>query len=163
MILVFSGIANAQISGQLFQYESEFPGVQVYFKNSDQKVESNFDGYFKLPMPKGNEKNDLILCGYGMTIEIQNLKFESTKLDLGKIELPAFKIIESNEFEKLTKSEKENCYPMYCYTELLGYSYTNELENEYLILNCKEKITEFKYNSITKTITVDWNTIKECE
>ena len=61
LILVFSGIANAQISGQLFQYESEFPGVQVYFKNSGQKVESDFDGYFKLPIQKGTEKNDLIL------------------------------------------------------------------------------------------------------
>jgi hypothetical protein len=160
---VFSGIANAQISGQLFQDESEFPGVQVYFKNSDQKVESDFDGYFKLPIPKGSVKNDLILSGYGMIIEIQNVEFGTTKLDLGKIELPTFKIIESNGFEKLTESEKENCYPMYCYTQLLGYSYTNELENKYLNLNCKEKITEFVYDPNSKTITIDWNIIKECE
>jgi hypothetical protein len=162
LILVFSGIANAQISGQLFQYESEFPGVQVYFKNSDKKVESDFDGYFKLEIPNGAEKNQLILSGYGMTVEIENLEFD-TKLDLGKIEFPAFKIIEIEEFENLTESEKENCYPLYCWTDLLGYSYTNELENEFIILNCKKRITEFEFNSIDKTITVDWKTIKHCE
>ena len=163
MILVFSRIANAQISGQLFQDESEFPGVQIYFKNSDKKVESDFDGYFKLEIPSGIKKNDLILSGYGITIEIKNLEFDSTKLDLGKIEFPAFKIIDIDEFEKLTKLEKQNCYPIYCWTDLLGYSYKNKLKNEFLTLNCKEKITEFEFNQIAKTITLDWNTIKNCE
>ncbi|WP_157588884.1 hypothetical protein [Psychroserpens burtonensis] len=163
LILVLSGIANAQISGQLFQDESEFPGVQVYFKNSDKKVESDFDGYFKLEIPSRIEKSDLILSGYGITIEIKNLEFDTAKLDLGKIEFPAFKIIDIDEFEKLTKLEKQNCYPIYCWTDLLGYSYTNELENEFLTLNCKEKITEFEFNQIAKTITLDWNTIKNCE
>ena len=98
-----------------------------------------------------------------MTIEIQNLEFDTTNLDLGIIELPAFKSIEINEFEELTESEKENCYPIYCWTQLLGYTDTNELENEYLTLNCKEKITEFEYDRTTKTVTLDWSIIKECE
>ena len=106
LIFVFSGIANAQISGQLFLEESEIPGIQVYFKNSEQKVESDFYGYFNLPIPKGTEKNDLILSGYGITIEIQNVEINTTKFDLGKIEFPAFKSIKINEYEKLTESEK---------------------------------------------------------
>ena len=163
MIIVFSGIANAQISGQLFQYESEFPGVQVYFKSSEQKVESDFDGFFKSLIPKGNEKNDLILSGYGMTIEIQNFISDSTMLDLGKIEIPTFKSIEINEYEQLTEPKKENCYPIYHWTQLIGYTYTLELENDYITLNCEQKITDFEYNSETKTIKINWNIIKNCE
>ena len=163
LILVFNGIANAQISGQLFQYESELPLVNVYFKNSDQKVESDFDGYFKLPIPTGNDKNSLILNLGVMIIEIQNVEIGTAELDLGKIELPAFKSLEIDEFEQLTESEKEDCYPIYCWTDLLGYIYTSKLENEFLTLNCKQKITDFQYNSITKTIIVDWNLIKGCE
>lgn len=163
LIFVFSGIVNAQISGQLIQDESEIPGIQVYFKNSEQKVESDFDGYFKLPIPKGTEKNDLILSGNGITIEIQNVEIETTKFDLGKIEFPAFKRIEINEYDKLTESEKENCYPIYHWTELLGYYYTRKLEKDYLILNCNQEITNFKYNSESKTIKIEWNTIRNCK
>ena len=163
LIFVFSGIVNAQISGQLIQDESEIPGIQVYFKNSEQKVESDFDGYFKLPIPKGTEKNDLILSGNGITIEIQNVEIDTTKFDLGKIEFPALKSIKINEYDKLTETEKENCYPIYHWTELVGYYYTKKLEKDYLTLNCNQEITNSEYNSVNKTIKVDWNTIRNCK
>lgn len=163
LIFVFSGIANAQISGQLFLEESEIPGIQVYFKNSERKVESDFEGYFKLHIPKGTEKNDLILSGYGITIEIQNVEIDTTNFDLGKIEFPAFKSIKINEYDKLTETEKENCYPLYHWTELVGYYYTKKLEKDYLTFNCNEEITNFEYNSVSKTIKVEWNTIKNCK
>jgi hypothetical protein len=163
LIFVLSGIANAQISGQLFQNRSEIPGIEVYFKNSEQKVESDFNGYFKLPMPKGTEKNDLILSGYGITIEIQNVEIDTTKYDLEKFEFPAFKSIKINEYDKLTETEKENCYPIYHWTELVGYFYTKKLEKDYLTFNCNEEITNFEYNSVSKTIKVEWNTIKNCK
>ena len=163
LIFVFSGIVNAQISGQLIQDESEIPGIQVYFKNSEQKVESDFDGYFKLPIPKGNEKDVLILSGFGITIEIQDVEIDTTKIDLGKIEFPALKSIKINEYDKLTETEKENCYPIYHWTELVGYYYTRELEKDYLTLNCNQEITNSEYNSVNKTIKVDWNTIRNCK
>ena len=160
---MFSGIAVAQISGQLFQYESEFPGVQVYFKYFDQKVESDFDGHFKLPIPSGTEEKDLIIDLGGMIIEIQNVELGNGKLDLGKIQLPVFKSIEIVEFEQLSESEKASCYPIYCWTELLGYLYSNKLEHKYLTMNCQQKITDFEYDSTTKTVKVEWNSIKDCQ
>ena len=98
MILAFSGIANAQISGQLFLDESEIPGVEVYFKNSDLKINSDFDGFFELQIPERITKADLILKDRELSVEIRNLEFEFTKLDLGKIELPTFKIIDIEEY-----------------------------------------------------------------
>ncbi len=163
MILAFSGIANAQISGQLFLDKSEIPGIEVYLKNSDIKTNSDFDGFFELQLPKGTAKGDLIIKDWELSVEIRNLEFKTTKLDLGKIELPTFKSIDIEEYEQLSESEKESCYPIKHYANLLGYWYTNKLENEYLILNCKNKITEFEYNPNTKTVSVDWNLIKECK
>jgi len=163
LILAFSGIANAQISGQLFLDESEIPGVEVYFKNSDFKINSDFDGFFELQIPERIAKADLILKDRELSVEIRNLEFEFTKLDLGKIELPTFKSIDIDEYKKLSELEKKSCYPIKHYTNLLGYWYTNKLENDYLTLNCKNKITEFEYNPETKTVSVDWNLIKDCE
>tara|TARA_R110002126_G_scaffold290629_2_gene448050 strand:+ start:2876 stop:3394 length:519 start_codon:yes stop_codon:yes gene_type:complete len=163
LFLALSGISFAQISGQLFHDKSESPGIEIYFKNSEQKVESDFDGYFSLKVPKGNKKNDLIINVYGLKILILNLEYEKGKLNLGKIELPIFKSIEINEFKQLSEKERESCQPVYHYAQLLGYFYTNKLENEYLILNCEEKIKDFEFNSKTKIITVEWNTIKNCE
>ena len=163
LFLAFSGISFAQISGQLFQDKSEFPGIEIYFKNSEQKVESDFDGYFSIEVPKGNKKNDLIINVYGLKVLILNIEDEKGKLNLGKIELPIFKSIEISEFEQLSKKEKESCQPVYHYAQLLGYFYTNKLENEYLLLNCEEKIKNFEYNSETKIITLEWRTIKNCE
>jgi hypothetical protein len=162
-ILAFEGIANAQISGQIFQDESEIPGVEIYFKSSDKQTESDFDGYFKLQIQQDKEKDDLIIKDRELIVEIRNLEFGNAKLDLGKIELPTFKSIDIDEYEQLSESEKESCYPIKHYANLLGYWYTNKLEKEYLILNCKNKITEFEYNQETKTVSVDWNLIKDCE
>jgi hypothetical protein len=163
LILAFSGIASAQISGQLFQDESEIPGVEIYFKNSNKKTESDFDGFFKLQIPDGTGKDDLILKDRGLYVEIRNLEFGFTKLELGEIELPIFKSISIEEYEQLSELEKDSCYPIKHWADLLGYLYTNKLENEYLILNCKNKITKFEFNPDTKTVSVDWNLIKHCE
>lgn len=173
MILVFSRIGNAQISGQLFQYESEFPLAKVSIRGESKSVESDFDGNFTIEIDENLKSIDLIIDSNqdqtdksfkALKVVIQNLKLDNeTQLELGKIELPSFKSIEIYEFEKLSKSEKENCYPIYCWTQLLGYTFTNKLENDYLTLNCKNKITEFEYNPVTKTVSVDWNSIKDCE
>jgi hypothetical protein len=163
LIIVFSGIANAQISGQLFQYESELPLAEVYLKNSDKKVESDFDGYFKLPITIETKKCNLIFNLGELIIEIQNVEFDSSKLDLGKIHLPEFKSIEIDEYNELTESEKDNCRAIYHWTQLIGYLYTNELQNDYLDLNCKKRIKKFEFNPITKTVIVDWNLMTECK
>ena len=171
LIIIFSGIANAQISGQLFQYESEFPAGKISIEKESDYVESDFDGNFEIDTPKNIEKFDLIINLYqgnphtyfkSLKIIIENVN-DTSNIDLGKINLPSFKSIEIDEYEQLSESEKVNCYPIRHYANLLGYRYTNKLENEYLILNCENKITEFEYNPETKTVTVDWNLIKDCE
>ena len=50
-------------------------------------------------------------------------------------------------------TRKENFAAVYCYTELLGYYNESELESNFLSINCEEKITDFEYNPINKTIT----------
>ena len=173
LIIVFSGIANAQISGQLFQYESEFPAGKISIDQESDFVESDFDGNFEIEIPKNLEKFDLIINlnqgnphAYFKTLKIiiKNVKIKNTsKIDLGKINLPSFKSIEIDEYEQLNESEKKHCYPIRHYANLLGYWYTNKLENEYIILNCENNITEFEYNPETKIVSVNWNLIKHCE
>ena len=139
------------------------PGAEIKFKESDKGVMADFDGNFVLPLESDIKNNSLIISYAGLSIEMKNIEFSNGKLDIGKFEIPYFKDISITEFEQLSESEKENCLPTYCWGQLLGYFSTNKLEKEYLTLNCKEKITEFEFNSTTKTITVDWNKIKECE
>ncbi|MCI2230485.1 hypothetical protein MC378_14995 [Polaribacter sp. MSW13] len=163
LFLEFSEYSKAQISGQLFHDKSESPGIEIYFKNFGQKVESDFDGYFNLAFPRKNKKNDLIINVYGLKILILNIVSKQGKLNLGKVELPIFKSIEPSEFEQLSEKERKSCQPVYHYAQLLGYFYTNKLENEFLLLNCKEKIKDFEFNSETKTITIEWKKLKNCE
>ena len=173
LTLALKGIVNAQITGQLFQSESEFPLAKVALLGESQYVESDFDGNFAIEISNNLENVDLVIdlnqvitdsTFRALKIIIKDLKFDDrTKLELGKIELPAFKSIEVSEFERLSKSEQENCYPIYCWTQLLGYSFTNELENEYLILNCEDRITEFEYNPATKIVKIEWDVIKDCK
>lgn len=163
LILIFCRITNAQIHGQLFLGKSEVSGAEVYLKNSDLKTNSDFDGFFELQTLKGTEKGDLIIKYRELSVEIRNLEYRSTKLDLGKIELPTFKSIDVEEYEQLSELEKKSCYPIKHYANLLGYWYTNKLDKDYLILNCKNKITEFEYNPVTKIVSVDWKLIKHCE
>ncbi|APY06835.1 hypothetical protein BWZ20_00590 [Winogradskyella sp. J14-2] len=173
MVLAFNGIINAQITGQLFQYESEFPMAKISIKGKNKIIESDFNGNFSIETDEELKSLDLIIdlnhsssenSLKTLKIIIKSLKLDKKrKLNLGKIELPTFENIEITEFEKLTKSEKKECFPIYCWTELLGYINTNQLENEYLTLNCKKKIRDFNYNSKLKTVTVEWELIKDCE
>lgn len=162
MILAFSGIANAQVCGQLFRYDSELPLVEVYFKNSELKVESDFDGHFELPYSTESKNKDLILSLGYMIIEIQNIDLNKDKLDLGKIILPIFKDISIEEFEQLSDFDKENCKPVFHWTQLIGYYNTNKLEEKFILLNCQQKITEFDFNQVTKKIIINWNVIEKC-
>ncbi len=172
-ILVFSGIANAQICGQLFQYDYEYPVGKVSLEGQSKFVKTDFDGNFEIQKPSNTEKVNLVidLANWpvnenfvALKIIIKNLELtELTKIDLGKIHLPDYKSISISEFEQLSESEKESCIATYHWAQLNGYLYTNKLENEYLTLNCKDKITDFEFNLTTKTITVDWKTIKKCE
>lgn len=173
LIIFFNGIVNAQICGELSQYEVSYPNAKVSIEGQPDSVKADFDGVFKLEIPEKTEKVNLIIDldqefpnnnFPQLKIIIQNLELTNLlKLDLGKIELPIFKSIGIDEYEQLSESEKESCVASYHWAELNGYYYTNKLENEYLTLNCREKITEFEFNPKTKVITVDWNSIKECE
>jgi len=157
------GLANSQISGQLFQYDSETtPGVQISLTGSKYTTQSNFDGYFELPISSRDENINLVFMFGGLTLEIQNIEPKTQKIELGKLILPEFKSIGIEEYNNLTEPEKENCLPIYCWAELLGYLNTNQLENDYLELNCNDKITDFEYDSKSKKVKVDWQIVKIC-
>ncbi|WP_299064282.1 hypothetical protein [uncultured Polaribacter sp.] len=139
------------------------PGAEIKFKQSDKIVSADFDGNFSLPIESKTGNDNLIILYAGLSIEIKNIELSNGKLNIGEFEMPYFKDISITEFEQLSELEKKNCLPTYCWGQLLGYLRTDKLGNEYLTLNCKEKITEFEFDPTTKTIVVDWNLIKDCK
>ena len=158
-------VVQSQISGQLFQYDLDFslPGANIYLKGDKKVIQSDFDGFFELPIPTDHEKSDLIMSFGELTLEINNIALDNKEINLGKIILPEFRSIEIDEYEKLTQSEKENCMPIYCWAELLGYLMMDKLKDDYLQLNCSNKITDFEYDSKSKTVKIDWAIIKDCQ
>lgn len=159
LFLACSGNVTSQIIGQFLQDAYEYPRVEVYFKNTNQKVESKEDGSFILPIPIETDKSELILHDVRLTVEIQNINIRTTTLDLGKIEFPNYKYLEIAEYELLTDAEKKSCFPLTCWTQILGYYTTDFLEKDYILINDK-RITDFVYCSSSKTIKVEWNIIK---
>jgi len=139
------------------------PGAEIKFKESAEVVMADFDGNFVLPVESEIENYSLVISYSGLSIVIKNLELNEGKLNIGDFEIPYFEDISIKEFEILSELEKENCLPIYHWTQLLGYFNTKKLDTEYLTLNCQKKITEFEYNPKTKTVLVDWNLIKHCE
>jgi hypothetical protein len=158
-----TNIAFGQVSGTILMDSLSLPGAVIKFKNSDKNVMSDFDGNFYLPTDSTFINDTLIISWVDLSIEIKNFKLDKGKAELGNFEIPYFKYISIMEFEQFSELEKKNCQPTYCWGQLLGYRRTDKLGNEYLTLNCKEKITEFEFKSTTKTIVVDWNLIKNCK
>ena len=163
LFFALTNIAFGQVSGTILMDSISLPGAEIKFKESDKGILADFDGNFSLPIEAKNGNDNLLISYSGLSIEIENIELSSEKLDIGEFEIPYFKDISITEFEKLSDSEKDNCLPTYCWGQLLGYFSTDKLEKNYLTLNCKEKITEFEYNPVTKTIIVDWNLIKDCK
>lgn len=153
-------IAFGQVNGKLLMDSASLPGAVIKFKDSSSEVSADFDGNFSLPVDSKTANNTIIISYVGLNLEIKNIELNDGALNIGNIELPYFKHIP--DLDKLSDKEKENCLPTYCWGQLLGYFNTNKLENEYIILNCKERVTEFEFNSTNKTITVDWDLIKDC-
>ncbi|MCC1485556.1 hypothetical protein [Winogradskyella immobilis] len=139
------------------------PGAEIKFKESDQVVMADFDGNFVLPIESKIENLNLVISFSGLSIEIKNIELIESELNIGDFEIPYFEDISITEFELLTELEKENCLPIYHWTQLLGYFNTQKIDTDYLTLNCEKKIREFEYNPQTKTVLVDWNLIKLCE
>ena len=175
MIIVFSGIANAQISGQLFQYDYEYPRAKVLIEGQSEFYRTDFDGNFELSIPENKETINLIIdlnrgSLYDNFIElkviIKNLNIKGlTKIDLGKIHLPNYKKISIKEFEKLSKTERKQCQPDLHYANLLGYEYSNQISEDFILLTCKNKkrLTEFEFDKEKKHVIVEWKTLKNCE
>lgn len=175
LILGFSQFTYTQISGNLIYEIGNYPGAKISIVGQEDYVISDFDGNFSLSISEGQNKFDILISNLnpewienwkGISILIKNVDLNnSSELILGKIILPEFKSIETKEFESLTKEEKEQCRPIYHYTNLLGYEYSNELENEKLILNCANGLSSDKYefDKMTKLISINWIDIKNCK
>lgn len=164
-ILLSLSTVESQISGQLFQYDFELPapGIEVYLNESSNTVFSDFDGFFTLDVPENIVSSDLIIKALDLTIQIKNIDLNNLELNLGKILLPQIKSLGLDEFDSLSEAEKESCVPMYCWLELIGYYKTDELDKDYLKLNCTDKITDFVYDINSKTVKVDWSVVENCQ
>lgn len=160
LFLAIANIAFGQVTGTLLMGPESLPGAEIRFQKSKQIVQSDFDGNFILPVSSESANDTLVISYQSLSIEIKNFKLNNGKIDIGNFELPYFMEISISDYEQLPESEKKNCEPTYCWGQLLGYFRTDKLDNDYLILNCKEKIGEF--NLTNKVILVDWSLIKKC-
>jgi hypothetical protein len=143
--------------------------IKVSFKLDSTEFErSDSNGEFELKIPSNIAISDLYFeTLLGLTIRIKNVPINPNKqLNLGKIYLPEFKYISKGDYKKLSKKQQKECIEDRHYADIYGYSYTNKLEKEYLILKCiksQKKITDFLFDQTTKTITLDWNIFSNCE
>jgi hypothetical protein len=152
------------LTGQLWQHSIQCPGAKIYFNNSDQKVVSDFDGYFSLPLPTIKKDNNTLYIRTinDLSIEIKNIDLSQKEvLELGKIEIPFFKMFEIDHYQQLPDSVKKYYHPIRHYRHLLGYYSTLEVDSGLSIQIC-DKTIHYDYNSKTKTISVDWTLIERC-
>ena len=162
LILGFSSSLVGQISGRILIESDSCPGAEIKLKGSKDFVTSDFDGIFLLPHNEDRVINNLLISFSKLTIEIENVVLNKGEIKIGDFHMPYFKFVSIEEYKRLSKSEQKNCFPINHWFQLLGYYNSNKLENDYIKLNCKEPIKEFKYNSKTKTLKLNWDLIKNC-
>jgi len=163
ILFLFTNIGFSQIKGKILMDSLGVFYVTVQLNQGKNKVLTDFNGNFSLPIKSNLKKGDLVIIFRDLKLEIKNVELANNEINMGDIHLPYFKTISNTEYEQLKNSEKENHTAVYCYAQLLGYYNENELEYNFLSINCEEKITDFEYNPINRTITVDWKQVKKCE
>ena len=163
ILFLFTNIGFSQINGKILMDSLVLPGATIQLNQGGNIVQTDFYGNFSLPIKSNLKKDDLVIILMDLKLEIKNVELVNNEINMGNIHVPYFKTISNTEYEQLKNSEKENHTAVYCYTELLGYCNQNELEYNFLSINCEEKITDFEYNPTNKTITVDWKQIRKCK
>ncbi len=173
IILILSniGIGYGQVCGQFFDKVSTVPVplVKVSFKLDSTNFErSDVNGEFVLEIPSTMSKSDLYFeTLLGLIVRIKNVPvIPNEQLNLGKIFLPDFKYISIEDYKKLNREQQKECIEDRHYADVHGYSYTNQLDTNYLILKCiqsQKRITDFSFDPTTKIITLDWNMFNDCE
>jgi len=162
LLLVFGSVAHSQIKGTILMDSLALPGAEFELLLTGTHVMSDFDGEFTLPIKSEIKRDDLLITYVDLKVIIKNIDLSTGELNMGQIHMPFFKSIEIEEYEKLSKLDKENCIGIYCWGNLLGYYDEAQLENNSLTLNCNQAIVDYTYDSKVKTITIDWSVIKNC-
>ncbi|TWO34014.1 hypothetical protein E1J38_004345 [Seonamhaeicola sediminis] len=164
LFLVMSCILNGQtiLKGNVWDGELGYPGVSISLENTEILTFSDFDGNFQLDIPKSVEKGNVIFKYVDLAIKIENFKFKTAIIDLGKVIIPLLKHIDPSEYIKLPKEKQKNIQPVTCWGQILGYIKKDELEKDNLILNCGRKIKNYSFNSKTGTIAIDYSEIRNC-
>ena len=156
---------NAQITGQFFDEAVEIPGVTVKIPDKNIFTQSDFDGNFSLEI-MNSKVSDLEFIYGDLIIKIENINLDiKDKITLGKIILPSLKFVSIKEYSLLNEKQKESCNEIRHWAQLLGYEKMNELSEDYLLLTCdgiNRAITNFTFNSSSRTIFVDWKELVMC-
>ena len=176
LILSNFNIGYGQVCGQFVKkYDEryiEIPLIKVSYeletKLGSEYERSDSNGEFELEIPIGKNLSDLYFENTnGLIVRIKSVPLkQNEKLNLGQMTMPEFKYISIDEFNKLTRKQKKECIPDAHWADIYGYSYSNELENDYLILKCAKidkKIRDFTFDPKSKIITLEWKTFNNCE
>lgn len=173
LILSNISIGYGQICGQFIEKFNdkflEIPLIKVSFELNENNFErSDVNGEFELKISPEKCFSDLYFETLnGLIVRIKDVPIKPYKqLNLGQITMPDFKYISIDEYNKLTREQKKECIPDRHYWDIYGYSYSNELEDEYLILKCvksDKKIKDFSFDPKSKTITLTWNVFNSCK
>ncbi|RED48975.1 hypothetical protein [Seonamhaeicola aphaedonensis] len=164
LFLVMSCLLNGQtiLKGNVWDGEFNYSGVSISLENTEILNFSDFDGNFQLDIPKRIEKGNVIFQYVDLAIKIENFKFKTSIIDLGKVIIPLLKHIDPSEYIKLPKEKQKNIQPVTCWGQILGYIKKDVLEEDSLILNCNKKIENYSFNSKTGTIVLDYSEIRDC-
>lgn len=165
LLLVLPFYSWSQIRGTFVQDGYPYPMVKIYFENSSGKASSNFDGEFKLKIPKDSIPKNIFIYYNSITLQINNCPLlDGESLDLGTVILPKYQQITTEQYQLLKRKERKECLPLYDGNTIVGYLNKTQLDSNLRLLKCekKEDISNLVFNSKTNTFSVDWINFIEC-
>jgi hypothetical protein len=117
-------------------------------------------GEEKLCVEMIQKLNKIFIPNSWISIEIINIP-KNVKASLD-IEIPVRKSVPIDEYERATDDEKKMIIPVYCYTQLLGYEYLNQLENPKIIFTysiVKFELDKFDFDVKEQKVIIDYKNL----
>lgn len=160
-LLLINFSIQAQVTGRTI-FENKGCWSMISVNGKMPYLNTDGEGNFTLTLTK---QNNHIFILSDISIEIKNIP-NNEEVNIGEIFIPKWKSIEVEEYLKLSNKEKKYCKPIYHWTQLIGYEYTNQLSEPCITLKCEQttyKICDFRFNHRKQKIIIDWKKIKPCK